>query len=160
MKVHTPWQAKGLRRFKTRSWEDPGVVGKFLVLNMADVSRNISQKNLICDSFFTENYNKLFKLRALFESRGESDITNYLSVSLQSPVFMSHTFNVLSYEPLTTFSSSTWIKKCTQTCKMTIENDNWGTHCSSCVLRVLWKLPPNLSTGKKARWLKWLARLA
>lgn len=115
-------------------------------------------EKLICDSFFTENYNKLFKLRALFELRGESDITNYLSVSLQSPVFMSQTFNVLSYEPLTTFSSSTWIKKCTQTCKMTIENDNWGTHCSSCVLRVLWKLSPNLSTGKKSKIIEMVGK--
>ena len=71
---------------------------------------------------------------------------------------MSQTFNVLSYEPLTTFSSSTWIKKCTETCKMTVENDNLATQCSSCVLRVLWKLPPNLSTGKKkAKYSKQLA---
>lgn len=155
MKVHTPWQAQGLWGFKTRSWEDPGVVGKFLVLNMDDVSRNISQKNLICDSFFTENYNKSFKLRALFESKGESDITNYLSVSLQSPVFMSQTFNVLSYEPLTTFSSSTWIKKCTQTCKVTVENDNWGTHCSSCVLRVKYESSLQTSPQEKKKQDLW-----
>lgn len=96
----------GLRKFKSRSCKDPGMAGKFLVPNMADISRDISQKNLICgDSFFITNLNS-----EPCSGQEEKMIANYLSVSLQSPVFISQTFSVLSYEPLTTFSSSTWIK--------------------------------------------------